>query len=66
MNGRSFKIKQFDAKYFKERYPHLWATFETELPILSEHERAIALSVTVGVCRYCWEASTPCACMRDE
>lgn len=60
------KVTKFNVEDAKAEYPHLWDTFHSELPNLSDEDIATAISITTGVCSSCWERPNRCSCWNDE
>ena len=63
--SKTIKFEKLDTEEVWNEYFELTSTFQEELGI-SYDKAAIAVSIALGVCKYCWKSSNGCNCIRDE
>jgi hypothetical protein len=61
----TIKFTRLTPEYIKHSYPVLWETAAAALPVLNKDELAIALSLTLNVCRNCFKNAQPCLCWTE-
>lgn len=58
-------FERLTVKEAKADYPYLWETCRHEFGRLSDEQIATIISITTGVCPYCWERPRKCSCWND-